>query len=85
MGKGARVSIECAKIESLTNVSLSERKGQTDRAARAEAKLVWTMPSREPMEQREERLSLLRLSRVATEEDEVKEEDEVSCLDFAER
>ena len=37
------------------------------------------------MEQREERLSLLRLSRVATEEDEVKEEDEVSCLDFAER
>ena len=47
MGKGARVSIECAKIESLTNVSLSERKGETDRAARAEAKLVWTMPSRE--------------------------------------
>ena len=37
------------------------------------------------MEQREERLSLLRLSRVATEEDEVKEEDEVSCLDYAER
>ena len=31
------------------------------------------------MEQREERLSLLRLSRVVT------EEDEVSCLDYAER
>ena len=47
MGKGARVCIEYAKIESLTNVSLSERKGETDRAARAEAKLVWIMPSRD--------------------------------------
>ena len=38
------------------------------------------------MEQREERLSLLRLSRVATEEDEVKEEDESqTCLSDTKR
>ena len=35
------------------------------------------------MEQREQRPNLFGLCQVATEKDEVKEEDEVSCLDYA--
>ena len=71
--------------------TINRMESPTDGAARAEAKpttnreqgvakLAWILPRCEGGR----RSLLFELSQVATEEDEVKEEDEVSCLDYPE-
>ena len=69
------------KISFSENVSLSERRGQTDAKPRAISSLLeYCRGAKE-----EDEVNLFGLCRVATEEDKVKEEDEVSFLDYAER
>ena len=76
--------IDCSMLDGLIateedHSQLMEQREQkpTDGAARGEAKLAWAIPSRDrgrqsqPMEQREERPSLIGLSRVVTKEEKV--------------